>query len=145
MWAESESTESIARTPSIVFSSTGQMQPEMMTTTFIESVMPISSIRTGISTGGGIARKNSSTGSVKSRSHLTEPISRPAAIPITIAATTPTSRRPIEGNTSETIRSPNQVSANASAKVAGVGTKKFVVPSVEAHQIRTRMTGRASP
>ena len=49
----------------MVFSSTGQTQPEMITATFIESVMPISRIRTGTRTGGGMARKNSSVGSSK--------------------------------------------------------------------------------
>ena len=50
--------------PRSVFSSTGQIAPETITTTFIVSLTPISSISTGTSTGGGIARKNSNSGSV---------------------------------------------------------------------------------
>ena len=83
---ESESTGSTARTPSMVFSSTGQTQPEMITTTFMESVMPMSSISTGTRTGGGMARKNSSVGSSRARSHRTDPIRTPPTTPMTIAA-----------------------------------------------------------
>jgi hypothetical protein len=127
----------------MVFRSTGQMHPEMMTTTFIESEMPIRSISTGTSTGGGTARKNSSTGSVRARSHVNDPIRRPPRMPRTMAAATPTKRRRRLGNTSERSRSPNHVLAKVETSVPGVGTKKLLAPRVEAHQIRTSNAGRA--
>jgi hypothetical protein len=40
----------------MVFSSTGQMQPDTMTAIFMPSLMPTSSISTGTRTGGGRAR-----------------------------------------------------------------------------------------
>ncbi len=45
--------------------------------TFIRSPIPATRMMTGTRTGGGMARRNSSTGSANERSHRFEPISTP--------------------------------------------------------------------
>ena len=132
------------RTPSMVFSSTGQMHPEMITAIFMPSLMPTSSISTGTSTGGGSARKNSKTGSVTARIVRFNPTASPNTTPSTIAASTPITRRMTLGSTSVTIRSPNQVSMKVSTNCGGVGTKKFGSPEVAIHHQANRMTGNPS-
>ncbi len=82
----SDSTSSTARTPSTVLSRIGQTHPETMTSTFIRSPMPAKRMRIGTSTGGGMARRNSSTGSVAARSRRLLPMATPSATPRTSAA-----------------------------------------------------------
>ena len=55
------------------------MQPNAMTTIFIVSSMPKNRMKIGTSTGGGMARKNSSTGSSRPRTVRLRPISTPRA------------------------------------------------------------------
>ena len=105
-----------------MLSSTGQIAPEMITRIFIRSLTPTTSIRTGTSTGGGIARKNSNSGSVNRRSHLTSPIGTPSAIPSAIASPVPMAKRATLGSTSELSRSPNQVSRKVVHSSSGVVT-----------------------
>ena len=83
----SESTSSTARTPSTVLSSTGHTAPKTMTMILAVSPMPANRNRIGISAGGGMARKNSSTGSVSRRSVRLAPSSTPSPIPSTTAPT----------------------------------------------------------
>ena len=63
------------------------MHPETMTSTFIVSPTPESRMSSGTSTGGGVARKNSSTGSSVARTRACRPMTTPRPIP-TSAATT---------------------------------------------------------
>ena len=55
------------------------MQPNAMTMTFMPSPMPKSRMKIGTSTGGGIARKNSNTGSVRPRTVREVPTRTPSA------------------------------------------------------------------
>lgn len=122
MRVESDSTLSTARTPSTVFSRTGQMQPKTIVTIFISSEIPMMSISTGISTGGGIARRNSISGSRSARSHGMEPTASPITIPITMAASSPAVMRARLGSTSVRNRPENHTSPKVSNSTAGVGT-----------------------
>jgi hypothetical protein len=56
-----------------------------MTRIFRRSSIPAKSMMIGISTGGGIARRNSRTGSVSARSHRLDPMSTPSPIPTATA------------------------------------------------------------
>jgi hypothetical protein len=69
-----------------VFSSTGHRQPETITSTFITSPMPATSMRIGTRTGGGTARRNSNSGSTTARSVRFAPTSMPSPMPSTSAA-----------------------------------------------------------
>ena len=80
------STSSRPRTPSTVFSRIGHTQPDAMTRTFMRSPMPAIRMKTGTSTGGGIARRNSSTGSRNARTSRMLPISTPSPTPPTSAS-----------------------------------------------------------
>ncbi len=135
-------TESVERTPSIVFSRIGHTDPTTMTTTFIASVGPISTTAIGRSTGGGTARKNSSIGSSRSRSQRLRPISVPAAMPTTIATRMPMPSRARLGSTSVTNAGPIQVSTNASKSSAGDGKNCAGATVAQMPQITTRMIGR---
>ena len=55
------------RMPSIVLSSTGHRQTKAMIATFIELPTPITTIASGSSAGGGIARRNSTIGAAARR------------------------------------------------------------------------------
>src|SRR5699024_10320855 len=79
-----------------------------------------------INTGGGIARKNSMTGSVNCRNQRNDPISRPTTMPSTIDNTMPARRLDTEGTTSVMMRSQVQVVLNALVICSKVGTKKLV-------------------
>ena len=75
--------------------------------------MPATRMTTGTSTGGGIARRNSSTGSVSARNRGLAPIATPSAMPAHNATVYPTASRARLGATSSSSRRPNQVSRNA--------------------------------
>ena len=64
----------MARTPSAVFSRIGQTQPDTMTSTFMVVPMPATRMKIGTRTGGGMARRNSSTGSSRRLRAACEPV-----------------------------------------------------------------------
>ena len=58
----------------MVLSRIGHRQPEAITSTFMVVPIPATRMKIGTRTGGGIARRNSSTGSRVARSRGEEPI-----------------------------------------------------------------------
>jgi hypothetical protein len=109
----SSSTSSRALTPSMVLSRTGHRQPDTITSTFMVVPMPATRMKIGTSTGGGMARRNSSTGSRAARRPREDPTSTPRATPATVARANPASSRATLGSTSSASRPPSQVSAKA--------------------------------
>ena len=96
----STSVGSIPRTPSIVFSRTGNMQKKAMNATFC--LLPMSCSRTieiGSSAGGGIARQYSMCGIASLRVNPESPIGIPIAIPATTAIAKPSPIRTRLGTT----------------------------------------------
>ena len=71
--------------PSIVLRSTGQTQTNAMMNTFMLSPTPITTIPNGISAGGGIERRNSTTGAVPRRRTRELPRAVPTPTPIAAA------------------------------------------------------------
>jgi hypothetical protein len=97
-----------------VLSRIGHRQPETMTSTFMVVPMPATRMKMGTSTGGGMARRNSSTGSRVARSRREEPTTTPRATPATLATANPASSRARLGRTSSTSRGPTQTPAKVS-------------------------------
>jgi hypothetical protein len=79
-----------------------------MTSTFMVVPMPATRMKIGTSTGGGIARRNSSTGSRAARSRGEPPMATPSPTPATVARANPASSRARLGSTSSTSRAPTQ-------------------------------------
>jgi hypothetical protein len=98
----------------MVLSRIGHRQPETITSTFMLLPMPAIRMKIGTSTGGGIARRNSSTGSQAARSRGEVPTATPRATPTTVARANPASSRARLGSTSSTSRGPSQTSAKVS-------------------------------
>ena len=103
-------TSSTDRTPSTVLSRIGHTQPLAITITFMVSPMPANRMMTGTSTGGGMARKNSSTGSSTARTRGIVPTSVPTPTPAATATPYPTASRARLGSTSARSRCPVQTS-----------------------------------
>ena len=68
-----------------MFSSTGHTHTKAMIATFIELPTPITTIASGSSAGGGIARRNSTIGAAARRAVPLSPSGMPTATAATIA------------------------------------------------------------
>jgi hypothetical protein len=101
--------------PSIVFSRIGQTQTKAMMNTFMLSPTPITTMPNGISAGGGIDRRNSTTGAVPRRNTREPPSAVPTPTPSATAIAYPSAMRRRLGHTSLPTRSNNQLSAKRSS------------------------------
>jgi hypothetical protein len=90
----SPSTSSAPRTPSTVLSRIGQTQPDTITSTFMVSPMPAAGSAPVTNAGGGIARRNSKTGSSSPRSVRLVPSRAPEPDPGHQRSASPASSRP---------------------------------------------------
>jgi hypothetical protein len=77
----------MARTPSIVFSSTTNTTPKTMMPIFIDTPIPSTRIANGRSAGGGSARAYSMNGDSSHSSGRTSPIATPSATPMALPIT----------------------------------------------------------
>jgi hypothetical protein len=91
--AVSTATGSMVRTPSIVLRSTGQTEPKAINVIRMVDSVPSRMMRTGISAGPGIARRNWSGGSRKSDAYRDRPIRTPSGTPVAMATHQPARSR----------------------------------------------------